>query len=208
MTNPIQSAIAFISNAEQRHGYMAGPLKAELMQLSARIADLEAQLSAVGAGGVEPLRKQAVQPAAHPAEGVPAQSYVVDFFKSKGFYPSLVQAFAAGVAHAAATQPAAQGMTEAARSVLAERARQIAAEGWTPANDDGYAAGTLSDAAGCYAMQAYGSMRLSKFWPWSEGWWKPSENPRRNLEKAGALILAEIECIDRTYAAQTKQGGA
>lgn len=60
MTNPIQAAIAFISNAEQRHGYVAGPLKAELMQLSARIADLESQLSAVGAGGVEPLRKQAV----------------------------------------------------------------------------------------------------------------------------------------------------
>ncbi|MDH0900888.1 hypothetical protein N5C12_16240, partial [Comamonas aquatica] len=43
------------------------------------------------------------------AEGVPAQSYVVDFFKAKGFYPSPAQAFAAGVA-LAATQPAAQGM--------------------------------------------------------------------------------------------------
>ena len=47
--------------------------------------------------------------AAQLAEGVPAQSYVVDFFKAKGFYPSPAQAFAAGVAFAA-TQPAAQGM--------------------------------------------------------------------------------------------------
>ena len=33
----------------------------------ARIADLEAQLSAIGAGGVEPLRKQAAAPQAVPA---------------------------------------------------------------------------------------------------------------------------------------------
>lgn len=46
-----------------------------------------------------------------PAEGVPAQSYVADFFREKGFYPSLAQAFAAGVA-LAATQPAAQGMEQ------------------------------------------------------------------------------------------------
>lgn len=40
--------------------------------------------------------------AAQLADGVPAQSYVADFFREKGFYPSLAQAFAAGVAHAAA----------------------------------------------------------------------------------------------------------
>lgn len=32
--------------------------------------------------------------------------------------------------------------------------------------------------------------------PWDEKWWKP-KNPRRDLVKAGALILAEIERIDR-----------
>jgi hypothetical protein len=40
--------------------------------------------------------------AAQLADGVPAQSYVADFFREKGFYPSPAQAFAAGVAHAAA----------------------------------------------------------------------------------------------------------
>lgn len=44
----------------------------ELHRLHARIAKLEAQLSAIGAGGVEPLRKRAAP--AHPAEGVPAQA--------------------------------------------------------------------------------------------------------------------------------------
>ena len=44
---------------------------AELRHQHARIAELEEQLSAVGAGGVEALRKQAAP--AHPAEGVPVQ---------------------------------------------------------------------------------------------------------------------------------------
>jgi hypothetical protein len=33
-------------------------------------------------------------------------------------------------------------------------------------------------------------------WPWSQDWWKPT-NPRRDLVKAGALIAAEIERLDR-----------
>lgn len=34
-----------------------------------------------------------------------------------------------------------------------------------------------------------------KYWPWSLNWFKPS-SPRRDLVKAGALILTEIERID------------
>jgi len=33
-------------------------------------------------------------------------------------------------------------------------------------------------------------------WPWAEKWWKP-KNERRDLVKAAALILAEIERLDR-----------
>lgn len=153
--------------------------------------------------------------AAQLADGVPAQSYVADFFREKGFYPSPAQAFAAGVAHAAAAQPAAQGMdalTPAARDVLAERKRQISAEGWTPESDDRYAEGVMSDAAGCYALHAFFAEAPTSsppaWWPWADHWWKPT-TPRRDLEKAGALILAEIERIDRAaLAAQAKQGGA
>lgn len=98
--------------------------------------------------------------------------------------------------------------TTAARDVLAERARQVTAEGWTSAHDDRHAPGELAGAAACYAMQAaldsIGDRRLGdtikatigELWPWSATWWKPSTN-RRDLVKAGALILAEIERLDR-----------
>lgn len=44
-------------------------------------------------------------------------------------------------------------------------------------------------------------------WPWDDVWWKPKD-PRTNLVKAGALILAEIERMDRSFTARAKQGGA
>ena len=108
---------------------------------------------------------------------------------------------------AAAPTPAAQAdaLTQAARDVLAERQRQICAEGWAPEHDDEHQLGELSQAAACYASQAFGQYGISAFWPWAAKWWKPSQDPRRNLEKAGALILAEMERIDRTA---RKQGGA
>lgn len=96
----------------------------------------------------------------------------------------------------------------AARDVLAERQRQIAGEGWTPEHDDTHAAGELAGAAACYAMQAaldsIGPRRLGdtvkhtirELWPWAWDWWKPTK-ARRDLVKAAALIIAEIERIDR-----------
>jgi hypothetical protein len=104
---------------------------------------------------------------------------------------------AAPQAQAGARDALAASLSQAARDVLAERKRQVSAEGWSPADDDGYIPGVLSAAAGCYASQAYGGKQLPEFWPWTAAWWKPSEDPRRNLEKAGALILAEMERIDR-----------
>lgn len=38
-------------------------------------------------------------------------------------------------------------------------------------------------------------------WPWDNKWWKPSDDPIKNLIKAGALIAAEIDrlnAIDKT----------
>ena len=106
-------------------------------------------------------------------------------------------------------------VTDAARDVLAERQRQINAEGWTQGHDDRHAPGELAGAAACYAMQAaldsIGDRRLGdkvkaaigELWPWSAQWWKPSTN-RRDLVKAGALILAEIERLDRAALAAAK----
>lgn len=96
--------------------------------------------------------------------------------------------------------------TPAARDVLAERRRQVEQEGWTPVQDDDYADGQLSMAAACYAMQGDSpNFGAPEDWPWNPNWWKPT-NDRRNLVKAGALILADIERLDRARIDGDKQG--
>lgn len=96
--------------------------------------------------------------------------------------------------------------------VIAERQRQMSVEGWTPKHDDKHDNNELAFAASCYAFHSaaaswdfeddgtpYDIHPAPKNWPWSPEWWKP-KNPRRDLVKAGALILAEIERIDRAAA--------
>ncbi len=82
-------------------------------------------------------------------------------------------------------------LTKAEVDVMAERQRQIYKELWTTAHDDKYKDNELSRAAACYALG------VTAYWPlkW-QGWWKPTSR-RRDLVKAGALILAEIERLDR-----------
>ncbi|MBN3738059.1 hypothetical protein G3N62_05640 [Burkholderia sp. Tr-20355] len=97
---------------------------------------------------------------------------------------------------------AAPVLTAAAHDVIAERRRQINVEGFTPERDDEVLAdGVLAEAAGSYALHAY-SQRCAftpAWWPWARAWWKPG-TPRQMLVKAGALILAAIEQIDRRAA--------
>lgn len=90
--------------------------------------------------------------------------------------------------------------------IAAERQRQIEHEGWTPEHDDAHSTGEIVSAAVCYAV--YGSHQtrgtaeecvalvLSR-WPFELTWWKPSDDPVRNLVKAGALIAAEIDRLQR-----------
>jgi hypothetical protein len=118
----------------------------------------------------------------------------------------------AHAAPAAETAPVAQGdaLTPAARDVLAERQRQISAEGWTPEHDDEHRQGELSAAAGCYALYGWPQPvdECPAEWPWEPKSWKPI-NFRRALVKAGALILAELERLDRAAArVQAMEGGA
>lgn len=85
--------------------------------------------------------------------------------------------------------------------ILAERERQIREEEWTLEHDDTYTAGELVMAAVCYAFNTVRNMvwypgEMPVDWPWDAEWWKPTI-PRRDLIKAGALILAEIERLDR-----------
>ena len=92
-----------------------------------------------------------------------------------------------------------------------ERRRQVEVEGWTAEHDDQHANGEMAMAAAAYAYSGTleGDQRridanlfeinsaLSKIlWPWSREWWKPKD-PRRDLVRAGALIIAEIARLDR-----------
>ena len=88
---------------------------------------------------------------------------------------------------------------QAARDIVAERVRQVVKEGWLPEHDDQHAGGELAAAAACYChpepcMDDTRGVPFS--WPWVRRWWKPTDR-RRDLVKAGALILAEIERLDR-----------
>lgn len=92
--------------------------------------------------------------------------------------------------------------SRAAHDVLAERRRQVEIEGWEPDHDDEHDGGELARAAACYAYNAGGGDSSGMLFPWDCNWWKPS-TPRRDLIKAGALILAEIERIDRAAQQRT-----
>jgi hypothetical protein len=78
--------------------------------------------------------------------------------------------------------------------VLAERKRQVELEGWTPEHDDEHDKGEIAAAAFTAVKSPHDINNL--VWPWSLEWWRPSDR-RRNLVKAAALILAEIERLDR-----------
>jgi hypothetical protein len=87
----------------------------------------------------------------------------------------------------------------AARDVFAERRRQVDQEGWTSTHDDKYRHCELARAAATYALCSDPEQLMlcgARTWPWRLDWWKRSTY-RRDLIKSGALILAEIERLDR-----------
>lgn len=130
-------------------------------------------------------------------------------------------------------QPAAQAPKTGDRTeerdgvarIRAERERQKSVEGWTPEHDDEHYNGELIAVAACYLDAALTAeirpdattflenppRKSINFWPstWDDAWWKPSNDPTRNLEKAGALIAAEIDRLVRAAPApaQTDASG-
>lgn len=103
-------------------------------------------------------------------------------------------------------------LTQAERDLIEERRRQIESEGWSAEHDDEHTSGEMGWAAAAYAIgipELGGAVQCGKqfapwrqmLWPWDKKWWKPSDR-RRNLVKAGALIQAEIERLDRAEAAK------
>lgn len=93
----------------------------------------------------------------------------------------------------------------ALEDIAAERRRQIEVEGWAPEHDDMHRDGVLARAAACYAdphlvfrgwTRDGQKVSIPDHWPWEPSWWKPTTR-RRDLVKAAALIVAEIERLDR-----------
>ncbi|KAA2242842.1 hypothetical protein F0L74_09955 [Chitinophaga agrisoli] len=85
-----------------------------------------------------------------------------------------------------------------------ERIRQAFDEGYTPAHDDQHTNGELAYAAASYARNhdALPGIKNGDYappkWPWKREYWKPTPDNRiRELVKAGALICAEIERLQR-----------
>ena len=103
-------------------------------------------------------------------------------------------------------------MTTGAELIAAERQRQIDVEGYTPEHDASHP-WDMTEAAKCYLWSAqatqYGSNCVSfdggyrpeqgtpRDWPWQASAWKPSGFPIPDLVRAGALIAAEIDRLQR-----------
>lgn len=88
--------------------------------------------------------------------------------------------------------------------IATERIRQIVSEGWTAEHDDRHYEGNIALAGATYALHACSQIQspddihgVPAEWPWDDKWWKPSISPIRNLVKAGALIAAEIDRLQR-----------
>lgn len=99
--------------------------------------------------------------------------------------------------------PASDELPASILDIAAERQRQVTIEGWSHERDDGYVAGELAIAGACYGLigsRNWAADAVREIWPkgWSVRWLKSKpNNPRRDLVKAGALIAAEIERLDR-----------
>lgn len=107
--------------------------------------------------------------------------------------------------------------------IARERERQIDKEGYDPSHDDEHVTGELAYAAACYASpeplylnQGYstclsghiGSHSIADAWPWDGEYDKRLHHDRRKqLVIAGALILAEIERLDRKSQREHQEGG-
>ena len=88
---------------------------------------------------------------------------------------------------------------EAATLVLQERERLILKEGYTSAHDDEHTEGQLAFLAAAYALSSRDHIKdseilklMTTMFKYSDFAFKPKD-PIRDLTRAGALILAELE---------------
>lgn len=84
--------------------------------------------------------------------------------------------------------------------VLDERRRQVYPEGYSTEHDDDHEEGDLAAAAACYAIYPHMIVypNQEKVWPWGGKDGEPKiHERRRSLVIAAALLVAEIERLDR-----------
>ena len=89
--------------------------------------------------------------------------------------------------------------------IAEERQRQIVQEGWTKEHDAKHCNGELAMAAVSYAIEPHQRPHYSPdvdappyTWPFHKSCWKPTPYNRiKELVKAGALIAAEIDRLQR-----------
>lgn len=113
--------------------------------------------------------------------------------------------------------PAPDALRGAVSDIAAERQRQIDVEGWSEGHDDERDDYQMARAAGCYAFHAgrvddddagmFVNAAVRHGWPWDRAWWRPKSR-RADLVRSGALIVAEIERLDRAALQAEQKGGA
>lgn len=106
--------------------------------------------------------------------------------------------------------------------IAEERKRQIEKEGWTAEHDDEHKYGTLAIAGACYAFDVAAHLETRSYLgsPMNQGLYQVAEDfwpfvgesmkvttpddPIRQLVKAGALIAAEIDRLQRLNNKESK----
>lgn len=100
-------------------------------------------------------------------------------------------------------------MNKYAQLMAEERERQISEEGWSPEHDDEHVNGELANVAACfsatnelylYSKHSDGlhNMTACHLYPWEDKYYKKaSKNRKQQLIVAGALIIAELERLER-----------
>lgn len=85
--------------------------------------------------------------------------------------------------------------SEGAAAMCRERRRQVDVEGYTAEHDAGIPPDQLIHAAVAYALAGLASRPGDAwlYWPWAQGAFKPTATPHRNLERAGALLMAAYD---------------
>lgn len=160
-------------------------LQGKLARRDERIAELEAELAALRA----PVDAVATLTISDNMDKCIGDDYSVELKQSVPFlgYGSHDLYAAAG---------AAPAPSKALQDVSDERARQISEEGWTLAHDDGHTWHQMAHAAACYAYPELTALIGVKTWPWAPERFKVRDW-RTNYVRAAALLIAEIERLDR-----------